>query len=72
VINIITIIASTYWLETTLARALRLRTTQGGISPELSDTPAARALRADIAAMTYFQGFVAIAVALLFTMFYLM
>jgi len=72
VINIISIVASTYWLETTLARALRLRSTQGGINPELSDTPAARSLRADIAAMTYFQGFMVIAVALLFTMFYLM
>ncbi len=54
------------------ARALRLRTTQGGINPELSDTPEARSLRADVAAMTYFQGFMVIAVALLFTMFYLM
>ncbi|MFI5036425.1 MAG: hypothetical protein ACHQFZ_09510 [Acidimicrobiales bacterium] len=72
VMNLMTIVASTYWLETTLARSLRLRTTQGGINPELSSTPEARALRADVASMTYFQGFVAITVALLFTMFYLL
>ena len=72
VMNIMTIVASTYWLETTLARSLRLRTTQGGTSPELSDTPAARSLRADVAAMTYFQGFMAITAFALFSMFYLM
>ena len=72
VLNIITIIGATYWLETTLAKSLHLRTKQGGIHPELSDTPLARALRADVASMTYFQGFLVIVVALLFTMFYLM
>ncbi|HEV2428158.1 MAG TPA: hypothetical protein VGS61_08065 [Acidimicrobiales bacterium] len=72
VINIMTIVFSTYWLETTLARALRLRTEQGGERPELSSTPAARALRADIASMTYFQGFLVLVVALTFSMFYLM
>ncbi len=72
VLNIMTIIAATYWLETTLAKSLHLRTKQGGINPELSDTPLARALRADVASMTYFQGFLVLVVALLFTMFYLM
>jgi heme/copper-type cytochrome/quinol oxidase subunit 3 len=72
VMNIMTIVASTYWLETTLARSLHLRTAQGGINPELSNSPAGRAFRADVASMTYFQGFMAISVALLFTMFYLM
>jgi heme/copper-type cytochrome/quinol oxidase subunit 3 len=72
VMNIMTIVASTYWLETTLARSLHLRRTQGGTNPELTDTPGARAFRADVASMTYFQGFVAITVALLFTMFYLL
>ncbi len=72
VINIITLLASTYWLETTLARSLRLRTVHGGIDPELSDKPQARAFRADVASMTYFQGFLVIASILLFSMFYLM
>ena len=72
VINLMTIVFSTYWLETTLARALRLRKEQGGERPELASTPQARALRADIAAMTYFQGFVVLVVALMFSMFYLM
>lgn len=72
VMNIMTIVASTYWLETTLARSLRLRAVQGGDKPELSNSPHARAFRADVASMTYFQGFMAITVALLFTMFYLM
>jgi heme/copper-type cytochrome/quinol oxidase subunit 3 len=72
VINIMTIVISTYWLETTLARALRLRRVQGGERPELSTTDDARELRADIAAMTYWQGFVILVVALTFSMFYLM
>jgi heme/copper-type cytochrome/quinol oxidase subunit 3 len=72
VINLMTIVFSTYWLETTLARALRLRKEQGGERPELAATPEARALRADIASMTYFQGFVILVVALTFSMFYLM
>jgi heme/copper-type cytochrome/quinol oxidase subunit 3 len=72
VINIISIVASTYWLETTLARSLHLRTIRGGINPELSDAPLARAFRADVASMTYFQGFLVIVTALLFSMFYLM
>ncbi|HVA69940.1 MAG TPA: hypothetical protein VNF08_01280 [Acidimicrobiales bacterium] len=72
VINIITISAGTYWLETTLARASRLRTELGGANPMTSMAPTAQSFRANVAAMTYFWGFIALASTLLFAMFYLL
>lgn len=70
VINIITIFAGTYWLETTLARSLRMRRELGKDNPELSMHESARMLRANIAAMTYFWGFVALTSTLFLLMFY--
>jgi heme/copper-type cytochrome/quinol oxidase subunit 3 len=72
VMNILTILISTYWLETTLARSLRMRKEFDGAKPELSMNPAAQSFRANVASMTYFLGFVALSSALLFAMFYLM
>ncbi len=72
IMNIISILIVTYWLETTLARSLRLRKELGGEKPELSMHPDAQSLRANIASMTYFLGFIALASSLLFAMFYLM
>ena len=71
VINIATIVIGTYWLETTLARALRLRREIGGVDAVLSQHPSAQSLRANIASMTYFWGFIALASTLFLFMFYL-
>jgi hypothetical protein len=72
VMNIGTLAISAYWLETTAARGLRVRRELPGDNAELSSHPRARAFRADVAAMAYFQVFVALTGALLFAMFYLM
>jgi lysylphosphatidylglycerol synthetase-like protein (DUF2156 family) len=72
VMNIGTLAISAYWLETTVARGMRIRHELAGDNPEFSSHPRARAFRADVAAMAYFQVFVALTGALLFAMFYLM
>ena len=72
VMNIGTLVASAYWLETTVARGMRIRREVGGENPEFSSHPRARAFRADVAAMAYFQVFVGLTGALFFAMFYLM
>ncbi len=72
VMNIGTLGISAYWLETTVARGMRVRRELDGENAEFSNQPRARAFRADVAAMAYFQVFVALTGALLFAMFYLM
>lgn len=72
VMNIGTIVIGTYWLETTLARSLRLQKELGGVKPELSMHASAQSFRANVASMTYFWGFIALASTLLFAMFYLL
>ena len=72
VMNIGTIVVVTYWLETALARSYRLRKELGGVSPVLSMHESAQSFRANVAAMTYFFGFIALASTLLFAMFYLL
>ena len=72
VINIGTLAVATYWLETTLARSLRMRKKSGGASPELATTASARLFRANVSSMTYFWGFVALSGALFLAMFYLL
>lgn len=72
VMNIGTLLVSTYWLETTVARGMRIRREVTGENPEFSSHPRARAFRADVAAMAYFEVFAALTGALLFSMFYLM
>ena len=72
VMNIGTLLISAYWLETTVARGMRIRRELPGDNPEFSSHPRARAFRADVAAMAYFQVFVGLTGALLFAMFYLM
>jgi heme/copper-type cytochrome/quinol oxidase subunit 3 len=72
VMNIGTLAISAYWLETTVARGMRIRRELAGDNPEFSSHPRARAFRADVAAMAYFQVFVALTGTLLFAMFYLM
>ncbi|MGA2970236.1 MAG: hypothetical protein ABSE75_10560 [Acidimicrobiales bacterium] len=72
VINIITLAGATYWLETTLARAYRMRKESGEASPELSNAATARLFRANVSSMSYFWGFVALSGALFLAMFYLL
>jgi hypothetical protein len=61
-----------YWLETALARSLRMRKEFGFESPQLSMHPSAQSFRANVASMTYWMGFVALGGTLLFAMFYLL
>jgi hypothetical protein len=72
VMNLVSLLISVYWLETTVTRGMRIRKEVAGDNPEFSSNPRARAFRADVAAMSYFQVFLALAGALLFAMFYLM
>lgn len=68
--NIATILITAYWLETLLARTLRLRRAvaeDGGLYT--SSQPAARMWRANLESVTYFLGFVAV-VNLLFWIFF--
>lgn len=69
-INCGTIFFGTYWLETTLARSLRMRKELGGTNPELSSAFTARSLRANVSAMTYFWGYIALSNTLFLWMFY--
>jgi hypothetical protein len=72
VINIGTLFFGTYWLETTLARSLRMRKELAVSDPELSTVATARLFRANVASMTYFWGFVALSSTLFLAMFYIL
>ncbi|MBU6495900.1 MAG: hypothetical protein KGR42_05745 [Acidobacteria bacterium] len=72
IFNIGTLVAVTYWIETTTVRAMRVRREVGGDKPELSKHESAQLFRADIASMAYFQGFIAVAATLFLAMFYWM
>ena len=72
VMNIGSLAISAYWLETTVARGMRIRHDLPGENAEFSSAPRARAFRADVAAMAYFQVFLGLTAALFFAMFYLM
>lgn len=72
VMNIIMLLVGTYWLETTLARSLRMRSAPlaDGLD-QLATTPSGQIFRANVAACTYFWGFMASGSALFWVMFYL-
>jgi heme/copper-type cytochrome/quinol oxidase subunit 3 len=72
VMNIIMLLTGTYWLETTLARSLRMRTaaTADGLD-QVATTAPGQIFRANVAACTYFWGFMAGGSALFWMMFYL-
>ncbi len=72
VMNIVTLVLGTYWLETTVARSMRMRKELGIDNPELSSAATARLFRANVASMTYFWGFVAISGALFLALFYVL
>ena len=69
VFNIMTLVITTFWLETTLARSHRLGRERGR-NTLLSTDADAQSWRANVSAMTYFAGFVALSGAFLFAMFY--
>jgi heme/copper-type cytochrome/quinol oxidase subunit 3 len=71
VMNIALLLSGAYWLETLLARQLRLRRAvaeDGGTAQ--SPLPAARLFRANLEGCTYFWGFVAVIAALFWVLFY--
>jgi hypothetical protein len=72
VINIMTLLFGAYWIETVLARSLRMHKETGSKFAELTMEPSAQLFRANVASMTYFWGFVALSGALFFAMFYLL
>jgi heme/copper-type cytochrome/quinol oxidase subunit 3 len=72
VMNVIMLLAGTYWLETNLARSLRARSSAGPDGQDqLAMTPSGQIFRANVAACTYFWGFMAIGSTLFWVMFYL-
>ena len=72
VMNIMTIVIGLYWLETALARGLRLDKELGTGNIVVSRDPSAQSFRANVSSMTYFWGFIALSSTLLFAMFYLL
>lgn len=72
VMNVMMILTGTYWLETCLARSLRMRGTSTADDPDqLAMTPSGQIFRANVSACSYFWGFIAIASTLFWVMFYL-
>jgi heme/copper-type cytochrome/quinol oxidase subunit 3 len=71
ILNITVVLAGTYWLETILAREIRLRRAiaQDGGAPG-STLPVARLLRANLNGCNYFWGFIAVVATLFWVLFY--
>jgi len=69
--NIAVVLSSTYWIETILAREIRLRRAmvQDGGAPN-SKLPVARLLRANLNGCNYFWGFVAVVATFFWLLFY--
>jgi heme/copper-type cytochrome/quinol oxidase subunit 3 len=71
VLNTAMILGSTYWIETVLAKAMRLRRAlaeDGGAAR--SGVPAGRLLRANLESCAYYWGFVAAVSTLFWVLFY--
>jgi hypothetical protein len=71
--NIAVLLVAAYWLETLLAREIRLRraVAEDGGTPR-SALPAARLFRANLNGCTYFWGFVGVVAAFFWVLFYLL
>ncbi len=72
-LNTAVVLSGTYWLETLLARQIRLRRAvaeDGGSSR--STLPAARLFRVNLNGCTYFWGFIAIVAAFFWVLFYVL
>jgi len=72
VMNIMMLVGGVYWLETVLARSLRLRSQGTEDGPDqLAMTPSGQIFRANLSACTYFWGFIAAGSTLFWVLFYL-
>ena len=71
--NIAVVLCGTYWLETILAREIRLRRAiiQDGGAPS-STLPVARLFRANLNGCTYFWGFIGLVSLLFWLLFYVL
>jgi heme/copper-type cytochrome/quinol oxidase subunit 3 len=71
--NIAVVLCGTYWIETILAREIRLRRAiaQDGGAPS-STLPVARLFRANLNGCTYFWGFIAVVSLLFWLLFYVL
>ena len=69
--NIALVLSGTYWIETILAREIRLRRAmmEDGGAPT-STLPVARLLRVNLNGCTYFWGFIALVATLFWVLFY--
>ena len=69
--NIAVVLCGTYWIETILAREIRLRRAiaQDGGAPS-STLPVARLFRANLNGCTYFWGFIALVAMFFWVLFY--
>jgi heme/copper-type cytochrome/quinol oxidase subunit 3 len=69
--NIALVLGGTYWIETILAREMRLRRAivQDGGAPN-STLPVARLFRANLNGCTYFWGFIALVATVFWVLFY--
>jgi heme/copper-type cytochrome/quinol oxidase subunit 3 len=70
-LNVAGLLGATYWLETSMARAMRLRRAlaeDGGAAR--SGLPAGRILRANIESCNYFWGYIALVSLLFWVLFY--
>jgi heme/copper-type cytochrome/quinol oxidase subunit 3 len=69
--NVAVVLSATYWIETILARELRLRRAmaQDGGAPN-STLPVARLFRVNLNGCTYFWGFTALIATLFWVLFY--
>ncbi|HMD45713.1 MAG TPA: hypothetical protein VKG43_06115 [Acidimicrobiales bacterium] len=71
--NIVVLLGGGYWLETLLARELRLQKAVAEDGGALrSELPAARLFRANLDGCTYFWGFIALVATLFWVLFYLL
>jgi hypothetical protein len=69
--NVALVVGGTYWLETILAREIRLRRaiSQDGGAPT-STLPVARLFRANLNGCNYFWGFIALVATFFWILFY--
>ena len=72
VMNVALLLSSTYWIETILAREIRLRRgiAEDGGAPN-STLPVARLFRANLNGCNYFWGFVALVATFFWVLFYI-
>jgi hypothetical protein len=73
VMNIVLLLSGAYWLETLLAREIRLRraVAADGGAPR-STLPAARLFRANLESCNYYWGFIAVVATLFWVLFYVL